>query len=138
MRKGHKMEATEYFEAINKIVDTIIRSSGMDISKMDEQGKQIMGAFCFGILNGYSLKNQISAVQIQSAVIAVLVQKFHYDPAVAAQFCDFLIKCTERDYHPTMNAIIHRGIEGYYQLGDTEKLRESILEIIKMVKKYNN
>jgi hypothetical protein len=71
-------------------------------------------------------------------MIAVLVQRFQYEPAVAAQFCDFLIKCTERDYHPTMNAIIHRGIEGYYQLGDTEKLRENILEIIKMVKKYND
>jgi hypothetical protein len=132
------MEATEYFEAINKIVDTTIRASETDISKMDEQEKQIIGAFCFGILNGYSLKNQISAVQIQSAMIAVLIQKFQYDPAVAAQFCDFLIKCTERDYHPTMNAIIHRGIEGFYQLGDTEKLRENILEIIKMVKKYND
>lgn len=135
MRKGHKME---YFEAINKIVDTTIRASEMDISKMDEQEKQIIGAFCFGILNGYSLKNQISAVQIQSAMIAMLVQKFQYDPAVAAQFCDFLIKCTEKDYHPTMNAIIHRGIEGYYQLGDTEKLQENILEIINMVKKYND
>jgi hypothetical protein len=137
MRKGDKMESTEYFETINKIMDEVIRASEMDISKMNEQEKQVLGAFCFGILNGYSLKNQISAVQIHSAMIAVLVQKFQYDPTVAAQFCDFLIKCTERDYHPTMNAIIHRGIEGYYQLGDTEKLRENIAEIIKMVKKYS-
>ena len=132
------MEVTKYFETINEIVDIILRASGMDISEMDEQEKQIMGAYCFGNLNGYSLINQINAVQIQSAMIAVLVQRFNYEPAVAAQFCDFLIKCTERDYHPTMNTIIHRGIEGYYQLSDTEKLRENILEIIKMVKKYND
>jgi hypothetical protein len=69
-------------------------------------------------------------------MIAVLVQKFQYDPAVAAQFCDFLINCTERDYHPTMNAIIHRGIEGFYRLEDTENLRENIFEIIKIDKKY--
>ena len=131
------METTEYFEAINKMVDTIIRASGMDISKMDEQEKQIMGAFCFGILNGYSLKNQISAVQTQSAMIAVLVQKFQYDPAVAAQFCDFLIKCTDKNYHSTMYAIIHRGMEGYYQLGDTAKLEENLSGTIKTVKKYS-
>ncbi|UOO38269.1 hypothetical protein IZU99_03160 [Oscillospiraceae bacterium CM] len=132
------MEETEYFVATSEIVDKIIRTLEMDISKINEQEKQILGAFCFGILNGYSLKTQISAVQIQSAMIAMLVQKFQYDPAVAAQFCDFLIRCTERNYHPTMNAIIHRGIEGYYQLGDPEKLRENISEIIKMVKKYND
>jgi hypothetical protein len=39
------MEATEYFEVINNIVDIVIRASGMEFSKMDEQDKQIMGAF---------------------------------------------------------------------------------------------
>ena len=71
-------------------------------------------------------------------MIAVLIQKFQYDPTVAAQFCDFLIRCTERAYHPTMNTIIHRGIEGYYQLEDSEKLRENIVEIIKKVEEYSN
>ncbi len=127
---------TGYFAAISKIIDEVIRASEMDIHKMNEQEKQIIGAFCFGVLNGYA-NNQISAVQIQSAMIAVLVQKFQYDPADAAHFCDFLIRCTERNYHPTMNAIIHRGIEGYSQLEDTVKLRENISEIIKIIRKYN-
>jgi len=131
------MEASEYFQAANYIADEIIRVSKTDASKMNEQEKQIMGAFCFGALNGYSLENRISTVQIQSAMIAILVQKLQYDPSVAAQFFNFLVKCTEKDYHPTMNAIIHRGVEGYYQLEDTNKLRENISDIHKMVKKYN-
>lgn len=132
------MEVKKYFELINSIIDKIIRSSEMDISKMNEQEKQIISAFCFGVVNGYSLNNNISAVQIQSSMIAVLVQKFQYDSAVASQFCDFLIKCTEKNYQPAMNAIIHRGIEGYYQLEDTVKLKENISEIFKMVKKYSD
>jgi hypothetical protein len=131
------MEVSEYFQTANYIADEIISVAKTDISKMNEQEKQIMGAFCFGALNGYSLENRISTVQIQSAMIAILVQKLGYDPSVAAQFFDFLVKCTEKDYHPTMNAIIHRGVEGYYQLEDTNKLRENILDIHKMVKKYN-
>lgn len=137
MRKGHKMEAVGYFQAANNIVEKIIRTSKMDTSKMNEQEKQIMGAFCFGALNGYSLENRISTVQIQSAMITILVKKLQYDPSVAAQFFDFLARCTEKNYHPTMNAIIHRGIEGYYQLEDVDKLRENILDIYKMVKRYN-
>lgn len=136
MRKGHKMEVTEYFKAVNYITDKIIRASRMDISKLNEQEKQIMGAFCFGALSGYSLENKISAVQIQSAMIAVLVQKLQYDPASATQFCDFLIRCTDKNYHSTMYAIIHRGIEGYYQLEDTEKLKENLSVTIQTVKKY--
>ena len=131
------MEASEYFQVANYIADEIIRASKTDISKMNEQEKQIMGAFCFGALNGYSLENQISAVQIQSAMIAVLVQKLKYDPASAAQFCDFLIRCTDKNYHSTMYAIIHRGMEGYYQLGDTEKLEENLSGTIKTIKKYS-
>ncbi|MEL7571251.1 MAG: Imm48 family immunity protein, partial [Eubacteriaceae bacterium] len=80
------MEVKKYFELINSIIDKIIRSSEMDISKMNEQEKQIISAFCFGVVNGYSLNNNISAVQIQSSMIAVLVQKFQYDSAVASQF----------------------------------------------------
>lgn len=131
------MEATEYFKAVNYITDKIIRASRMDISQLNEQEKQIMGAFCFGALNGYSLENKISAVQIQSAMIAVLVQKLQYDPASAAQFCDFLIRCTDKNFHSTMCAIIHRGMEGYYQLGDTEKLKENLSATIQTVKKYS-
>lgn len=131
------MEASEYFQVANYIADEIMRASKTDISKMNEQEKQIMGAFCFGALNGYSLENRISTVQIQSAMIAILVQKLGYDPSVAAQFFDFLVKCTEKDYHPTMNAIIHRGVEGYYQIENTDKLQENISDIHKMVKKYN-
>jgi hypothetical protein len=131
------MEASEYFQAVNYIADEIIRASKTDTSKMNEQEKQIMGAFCFGALNGYSLENRISTVQIQSAMIAILVQKLGYGPSAAAQFFDFLVKCTEKDYHPTMNAIIHRGIEGYYQIENTGKLQENISDIHKMVKKYN-
>ena len=125
------MEVSEYFQAANYISDEIFRASKTDTSKMNEQEKQIMGAFCFGALNGYSLENRISTVQIQSAMIAILVQKLQYDPSVAAQFFDFLVKCAEKDYHPTMNVIIHRGVEGYYQLEDSNKLRENISYIHK-------
>lgn len=131
------MEASKYFKAANYIADKIIRASKMDTAKMNEQEKQMMGAFCFGALNGYSLENRISTVQIQSAMIAILVQKLLYDPSVAAQFFDFLVKCTEKDYHPAMNVIIHRGVEGFYQLEDTNKLRENISDIYKIVKKYD-
>ena len=136
-RKESSMKATEYFKAVNDIADDVIRLAKLDVSKMNEQEKQIAAAFCFGVLNGYSLEHQISAVQIHGAVIAMLVQKLQYDPAVAAQLFDFLVRCTKRDYHPVMYVIIHRGIEGYYQLGDAEKLRQNISEIIAVVSKHS-
>jgi len=128
---------SEYSKEAENLISRILIASKMQISKMNEQEKQILGTFCFGVLNGYAMQNQMSQVQVHGEMIAVLIKIFKYEPAAAAQFCDFLIKCTDKNIHPTMNAIIHRGIEGYYQLADEEKLVENISDIIQKVKKYN-
>ena len=54
------------------------------------------------------------------------------------QFCDFIIECTDQEYHPAVYAIIHRGLEGYHQFETPEKLKENVDGIISSIKKYTN
>lgn len=63
----------------------------------------------------------MDAVIIQAVMIEILNKEFGYEPHVAAQFCDFLIQCTEEEFHPTIYAIIHRGLEAYYKLEEGKK-----------------
>jgi len=32
----------------------------------------------------------------------------------------FVINATDKEFHPTVNAIIHRGIEGYFLYADNQ------------------
>jgi hypothetical protein len=133
------MTVKEYYCEVIQMVNDIINLSGLEISTIEEQEKQVLGAYCFGVINGYSLEKKMNAIQIQGAVIDALIQKFCYSPATAAQFCDFLIKSTDKQFHPSMNAIIHRGLEGYYQLkeGRKEEIQQNIADIIQTVKRYS-
>ena len=48
----------------------------------------------------------------------------------------FMIDATDRDFHPTVNAIIHRGIEGYFLYADNQygALSDDFQDIVQLVK----
>ena len=75
---------------------------------------------------------------IQAAMISICINRFDYSPKIASQFCDFIIECTDQEYHPAVYAIIHRGLEGYHQFETPEKLKENVDGIISSIKKYTN
>lgn len=61
---------------------------------------------------------------------------FKYSSSASAEFCQFLIECTDKSFHPTMNSLIHRGIEGYFQYeeGKIQELVNNIKNVIDVVK----
>ena len=48
----------------------------------------------------------------------------------------FVINATDKEFHPTVNAIIHRGIEGYFLYADHQydALSEDFKDIVQVVK----
>ena len=48
----------------------------------------------------------------------------------------FVIDATDEEFHPTVNAIIHRGLEGYLLYSDQEfdALSEDFSEVVQVVK----
>ncbi|MEG0314661.1 MAG: Imm48 family immunity protein [Erysipelotrichaceae bacterium] len=133
------MTEKEYYNQVTNLMGEIINLSEVQITFVDEQEKQVLGAYCFGVLNGYSLERKINPIQIQGAMIDILVKIFNYPPSTSAQFCDFLIQCTDEKFHPSINAIIHKGIEGYYEIkdGKKESIQQVVNQIIKSVKYYS-
>lgn len=47
------MTAKEYYNQIINLIGDIINLSEVHITSVDEQEKQVLGAYCFGVLNGY-------------------------------------------------------------------------------------
>ncbi|MFP7735857.1 Imm48 family immunity protein [Priestia aryabhattai] len=115
----------------NTTIDKVFK-----IDSNDEQEKQILGAYLFGMFNGLGHEKNSKPVDIQSAMIQVANENLSYSLESAVQFSQFLINSTDKDFHPTMFAIIHRGLEGYFMYKDdeNEKLSRDFHDIMEVVK----
>ena len=102
----------------------------------DEQTRQIFGAFLFGVFNALAYEMKASPVDVHSAMIELSINTLMYTPEQAAEFCQYLINCTDKENNPTTFAIIHRGIDGYYQLKELkeEELKDNYCEIVQIIK----
>ena len=131
MEKANKF-ADEGVRAAKEIIRKMFKSD-----KMKEQERQVLGAYIFGFLNGLGQEMKVSPVDIHGIMVRVLISEMHYSAESAAQFGQFLIDSTDRNFHSTMYAIIHRGLEGYYlyEVGNLEKLESDFEEILDIITK---
>ncbi|WP_338555028.1 Imm48 family immunity protein [Paenibacillus sp. KS-LC4] len=105
--------------------------------KTTELERQVIAAFCFGAINAVIHRDDLSQPQAHALIISLLINQFNYSETQAVAFAEDLIKATNKEHHPVMNSIIHRGIDGHYQYEgkDFENLKKNILEVINVVKK---
>ncbi|MCM3195839.1 Imm48 family immunity protein [Priestia megaterium] len=129
--EGNKDFFNECMNITNTTIDKVFK---IDIN--DEQKKQILGAYLFGMFNGLGHEKNSKPVDIQSAMIQVANAKLNYSLQSAVQFSQFLINSTLKNFHPTMFAIIHRGLEGcfMYKDGENKKLSQDFHDIIEVFK----
>ncbi|WP_288761746.1 Imm48 family immunity protein [uncultured Lacticaseibacillus sp.] len=102
----------------------------------EEQTQQVLAGYLFGCLNGLAQELNATPGDVQGKVIGVLVRVWDYPQGKAAELTQFLINSTDESYHPTMFAIIHRGLEGYYLIRNKKyaELTADIQVIVKAVK----
>lgn len=77
-----------------------------------------------------------SSLYIQALMVRIGIDKLTYSEEVAYQMTQFVIDATDEEFHPTVNAIIHRGLEGYFLYSDQEfdALSEDFNEVVQVVK----
>ncbi len=102
---------------------------------MEETERQIIGAFLFGMYNALAFEKKAAPEEVQAITIERLKTILQYSLEQAVQFSGYLIDCTKEETNPNVYTIIHRGIDGYYQLaeGDEEGFRgnfEKIKEVL--------
>ena len=102
----------------------------------DELARQVYGAFMFGVLNALAYEMGKSPTDVQGMMIELSIHELGYETNQAVEFCQYVINCTDRENNPTTYAIIHRGMEGYYQLKEKKeaKLITNYEDIIKALK----
>lgn len=120
-------------EAI-EMVDKFLSLVTVDLD--DELDKQLVAAYIFGMLNGKAHEESIPPTDVQALMIRIGIDKLNYPTEVSYQMTQFMIDATDREFHPTVNAIIHRGIEAYYLFVEKnyDKLAADFKYIIETIK----
>ena len=127
------MEYSIVSEAI-EMVDKFLNLVTIDLD--DELDRQLAAAYIFGMLNGQAQKESIAPEDVQALMIRIGIDKLRYSTEAAYQMTQFVIDATDKEFHPTVNAIIHRGLEGYFLYSDHQfdVLSEDFNEIVQVVK----
>ena len=122
---------------VNEAIEMVDKFLSLVTIDLDEDlDRQLAAAYIFGMLNGKAQKDSISPENVQALVIRIGIEKLQYTPEVAFEMTQFVINATDREFHPTVNAIIHRGLEGYFLYSDRQfkVLADDFKEIFQVVK----
>ncbi len=119
---------------VMEMVDTFLSLVTIDLE--DELDRQLAAAYIFGMLNGTAQKESLTPEDVQVLMVCIGIDKLAYSEEVAYQMTQFVIDATDEEFHPTVNAIIHRGLEGYFLYSDQEfdALSEDFNEVVQVVK----
>jgi hypothetical protein len=122
---GHRLRLASLGSELLGLTDTYL--DNMTIPQMEA-----IGAYLFGIAVVHCKINNLSPSDLPALTITLLTDVIAPDAAQAETFASRLIQATTAGPQDPLNAIIHRGIEGYEPLRshNHERLRESFLSII--------
>ena len=69
-------------------------------------------------------------MQVQAAVVAMLIKRFGYDAQSAVKYFFYLVDATSREKNPAINNIICRGLDRYELIDDSETIKNEISRIV--------
>jgi len=126
----------EYRTEIANFGKELFRICGVEFARTSELQRQICGAFLFGLAFAHSETHGLQPAEVHALAITMLQDLLAYSVEQAGSFSSRLIEASGSGTNDTMNAIIHRGIDGYRQIttGQHDGLRQNLLGIFDTLK----
>lgn len=121
----HQVEA-------NAMGAAVLQASGINFDSSAALEQALVGTFFFGMVTAHGMLHHLSPLQVHALALRAFVEEFHYSEAAAAQAAQSCIDVVRPGVHDTMNAILHRGIDGHRQhiSGQTRALEENIQSVL--------
>ena len=81
-----------------------------------ELQRETVGAFAFGMVSSTMMSALVPQPVAYAVIVNLLREEVGYSPDSAARFAEELLKVvSDPEYHDTLYAIVHRGMDGYAQ-----------------------
>jgi hypothetical protein len=126
----------EHRKNVSEHAREVFRACSIEFERTSELQRQVSGAFLFGVVSAYGMSCRLSPPDVHALAVSMLIDVLHYSPEQAGAFLTQLLEATRAGPNDTMNAIIHRGIDGHRQLlqSDHNGLSANLLGIFKTLK----
>jgi hypothetical protein len=131
-KKPQDVHLIPHCEECNKAASAALVASGVEFDCATALEQALIGTFVFGMIQTHGMINRLKPPESHTLALCVFQDTLHYTTAAAAQGVQECINATPPSYHPTMNAILHRGIDGHRQYldGDGKGLVQNIRSIL--------
>jgi len=125
----------ELQSSLIKMCADLFASVGVPFESTTELQRQVLASFAFGMTFAVGQIEHLTPPQVHALSIAMLVDAFNYSVEQAGAFSSNLIESASGSGNQTIQAIIHRGIDGHLQwsTGQTAELRENINSVLQAV-----
>jgi len=126
---SQSISATDRFD---KLAADLLSAAEIDFDGSSPLQQALVATFLFGMLFADGKANSLSAGEIRELALVTFQNVLHYSPEAATVAIQQCIDATNPESHDTMNAILHRGIDGHRQnaTGDTNGLRQNLMTIL--------
>jgi hypothetical protein len=108
---------------------------GIPFEKTSELQRQLLASFAFGMTFAIAQIERLTPPEVHALAITMLMDSFKYTENQSAAFAQQLIECGSGGGNSTINAVIHRGIDGHrqYQSAKREELHANLESIFSVV-----
>jgi hypothetical protein len=113
----------------------LVASGGIPFESTTELQRQMLASFAFGMTFALGQTEHLTPPEVHALSITMLMDAFKYSGHQATAFSSRLIESAEGRGNPTIQAIIHRGIDGHLQWSSrqTAELSKNINSVFQAV-----
>jgi len=136
-KKPEQGRLVSHREECNRMALVALGASKVHFDGASQLEQALLGTFIFGMIQTHGMINKLSAPDVHALELCVFKDTLHYTDQAAARGVQECINATDPNHHPTMNAILHRGIDGHLQYikGDLKGLATNIGLILDQFRK---
>ncbi len=124
------MDEKEYHLKVNEIIDKVQKALDVDLRGISDTERMVIPPYLFGMINAFSMQNGATHMQVQAAIVTMLIKRFGYDAESAVKYFFFLVDATSKEKNKVFNNIICRGLDRYEQIDDSEVIKNEITRIV--------
>jgi hypothetical protein len=110
----------------------VLAASDVEFDASSKLNQALVGTFLFGMIYAHGMTHKLAPSEVHALAIIVFKETLHYSDAAAAEGVQACIDASRPGHHDTMNAILHRGIDGHaaYVGNNVAKAAENLKDIL--------
>ena len=132
-RKRHQdRNLTRDRDELNAMGAELLSLVSFEFDKASPLQQALVGTFFFGMVSAHGMAAKRTLVEVHALALLAFQDSLHYTPAAATQAVQACIEATEPGAHDTMDAVLHRSIDGHAQFvaGDIDGLAGNLRSIL--------